>query len=405
MKHKEKYMLIICWVTYLVAYMCRVNMASALPRLETAFSADAGHWGLTGSLYFFVYACGQLINGILGDRVNPYRYVAVASAGAMGMNLIVSFSSNVGVILVCWTLNGYFQSMFWGPMLRILAFSYPESENGKVSVWMSISYIMGYIFSWVVVGSILSGSVWNLYFLVPAVCMLPVFIVWTVLYFRKRHITLPQPRDSLKKSLSLRGILKTISEEKLQMVVIVCICTGLIRESISLWLPVIMLKALGFDYKSSPLMLAIIPLANLGGIVFARRLFRRFTGDIMKALILLASLLAGGCALLFIFNGASGFADITMIAFISAMTFGCGSLLLANIPLSFSHKNIVSTLVGIFDFSSYIGAAIAAFVLGLVLSGDSWTFIPVIWLLVAIVAVVFLWSYSRKTKASKASKV
>ena len=101
MKRNKRRMLAVCWVTYLIAYLCRVNMSSALPKLEAAFGVTNGTLGVAGSLFFIVYAVGQLVNGALGDRVSPYKFVAVAAAGTAVLNCIVSLSGNFYVVLIC----------------------------------------------------------------------------------------------------------------------------------------------------------------------------------------------------------------------------------------------------------------------------------------------------------------
>ena len=80
--------------------------------------------------------------------------------------------------------------------------------------------------------------------------------------------------------------------------------------------------------------------------------------------------------------------EVLLIAAISAAMNGVNSILLSFIPLSFAGENAVSTLVGLFDFSSYLGAAISSFVLGMLLTGGSWLPITFIWLGVGALAVL-----------------
>lgn len=61
--------------------------------------------------------------------------------------------------------------------------------------------------------------------------------------------------------------------------------------------------------------------------------------------------------------------------------------MLSYIPLSYSHKGIVSTLVGAFDFSAYAGAAISSYMLGLILINANWIIIPMIWMITGLLAL------------------
>ena len=73
MKNREKSalmpILIMAWVTYTAAYLCRVNISTALDKLSVGMNVSLEYLGYASSVYFVTYAVGQLVNGIIGDRV------------------------------------------------------------------------------------------------------------------------------------------------------------------------------------------------------------------------------------------------------------------------------------------------------------------------------------------------
>ena len=370
-------------------------MSAAIPELGTAFNVTNGYLGIVSSLFFISYAIGQLINGIIGDRISPYKFLIFALAGTVLINFFISFTNNFYIILICWTINGYFQSMFWGPLMRVLSQTFKKEHNANISVGMSASMVTGYILSWTVLGRVLVGAEWSLYFFIPAVCTFPIIFLWLIVSFSKKSPSSVTERKPIK----LKRLWNIIVEEKLYVFVFICVCLGLIKESVSLWAPVIMVKALNFDLNSSFILLFFIPVANFGGILFARLVMKKFGNNVNRTLLLSFAVIAAGSLLLLIFGYISSTACMIMLAVISAMTFGCNSILLSFVPLSYAHKNIVSTLVGVFDFSSYVGAAISAFVLGIILTGYSWRIIPVIWLSMAMIAVIInKYSYVKKSR-------
>lgn len=137
----------VCWITYVSAYLCRVNLSSALYKLESVFNVGTGSLGLIGGLFFITYAVGQLINGFIGDRISPHKFITLAVFGTAIMNTIISFNENFYIIMICWALNGYFQSMFWGPLMRILSGSFSREEHVSVSTGMTASMVIGFILS------------------------------------------------------------------------------------------------------------------------------------------------------------------------------------------------------------------------------------------------------------------
>jgi len=67
----------LCCFTYMCAYLCRVNLSSALSKMEIALGVSSATLGLLGTAYFFFYAFSQLVSGFFGDRVRPERLVCV----------------------------------------------------------------------------------------------------------------------------------------------------------------------------------------------------------------------------------------------------------------------------------------------------------------------------------------
>ena len=88
-------LLFLCWLTYIAAYLCRLSYASALPKLVDGLSTPAEYLGIAASIYFIVYAVSQLFNGFLGDRVNPYGFIILATIMTSVANLLIAASSSL----------------------------------------------------------------------------------------------------------------------------------------------------------------------------------------------------------------------------------------------------------------------------------------------------------------------
>jgi len=103
---------IYCWATYLTAYLCRVNFSSAMTALTAEKGLMAEKLGVIGAVYYAIYACGQLVNGYIGDHVRANRFIILAITGTMACNIGMAFADKFGPMLLLWGLNGCFQSMF-----------------------------------------------------------------------------------------------------------------------------------------------------------------------------------------------------------------------------------------------------------------------------------------------------
>lgn len=371
-----------CWITYVVAYLCRVNFSSAMLKLSQEMQVNSAQLGAVGSAFFVVYALGQLVNGYIGDKISPYKFVTIAICGTGLLNLIVSLVNSYLALLVLWALNGYFQSMLWGPLMRILSQHFGAADTVHISTGMSMSMVVGYITSWAVFGRCFLYRPWQVYFLVPSLLALGAGLLW--LLSLRRNGEKPQV-DVEKPSAAPGGLLGIVRGQRLWLVALVCLCLGIIKESLSLWAPLLFTEMLNIETKDSLLLIAIIPLANFCGILLAGKLMGQ-KGDVKKTLTCLFLLAAACGASLFFTYQAVPLGSVLAIASVSGLMYGCNSLLLSFVPISFGGANIVSTLVGMFDFSSYMGAAISSVMLGFVLETKNYLVLFGVWVTVLAAA-------------------
>ena len=379
---------ILCWVTYVCAYICRVNISIALPYMKSAFRSGTELMGVIGSVFFIVYGLGQLVNGWLGDRVSPRRMISIALIGTILMNLMIGFSNNTLFITVFWGINGYFQAMFWGPIMRLLSGLFSQTAHRKVSTGMSSTMVIGYALTWAVLGRVALLSGWRWLFLIPSV--LGVCVLGAILLFLKIPPDLQIPHR--KKA---HHPLKFISRRRLWSLVAACCFMGMIKEGISLWAPMLFSEAIGYNLSDSLNYLLILPIANFCGIFIAIGLHRRFSrGELAPVLAMCIVILF--CALVMSASKQlPGMASIIFIIVISAMSFGSNTIFMSMIPLSFAEDNMVSTIAGILDFSTYTGAAISSVLTGIIAASFGWRYVPLIWLIAGGISFALLFYQER----------
>ncbi len=395
-KQNSKAVLLLCFSTYLTAYLMRVNLSAAIPQMETQLALPSTMLGLMSSSFFIVYAFGQLLNGIVADLVSPFRFVLLGLIGTVCANLLISRSTNFTFIMILWTANGFFQSIFWACLTRILSVSFTEEKRSLVAMVMCSPAVGAFLITWVLLGKTLEGKSWSLFFLIPALIGAVTLVIWAAASGKAKDIPLTKQRFSLA---AFRQCLRTIAEKKIYFYMFVCLCLGFVKESISVWGPSIAGQLLGFDVKASTSVLLLIPLANFGGMFLAKRLIDRFHGNETKTLVILFVCMAAGNLLLFLCSGHAAAATVLLLAEVSAMAYGCNSILLSFIPLSFAKYGIVSTAVGMFDFCSYLGAAASSAVMGAILTHGDWRFAALVWAGLAVLAIGLCLLAKKKTRA------
>ena len=53
---KKNHVFMLCWTTYVITYLCRVNFSSAMEKLSLGTGIDLAKLGVIGSVFFFSYA-------------------------------------------------------------------------------------------------------------------------------------------------------------------------------------------------------------------------------------------------------------------------------------------------------------------------------------------------------------
>lgn len=387
---------LLCWASYAAAYICRVNISSALDKLQQSFQVSSNLLGLLGVAFFITYAAGQLINGVAADQVSPQLYIVTALCGTVVVNFLISCCSNFYFIVFLWMLNGFFQSMFWGPMMRLLSCRYSKAISHKISIGMASSLIVGFILSWTLLGRILLPCSWKEYFWVPAALTVFFIPVWTALLLRSRRNSTADAWGFAGCKERIRHSFARLSSLNIKGIAVTCFCMGVIKESVFYWTPLIFTRALGIKIESSFLYIVLIPMFNFGGLFLANSLAKKYSADYHKTLRILFG--ATGMLSMFLMICPAGNAMVTVLLFavVSAVISGAHSILLSYIPLQFGNENLVSTLVGIFDCSAYFGAAFSTYVLAGFITDSGWKMIALVWILAAVGA--FVVSLKRKEK-------
>lgn len=164
-RHWQSRMFWLMWVTYTSFYLCRVNISIALPGIMQEFGLTKTNMGIVLSSLFVLYAIGQFVNGQLGDRLNSRRIITVGLLSSAVLNIFFGLAGGIlGLMVILWGLNGYVQSMGWGPTVKAMANWFPHTVRGRISGRLGTSYIIGGALSWLLAGTIIKHYNWRFTF-------------------------------------------------------------------------------------------------------------------------------------------------------------------------------------------------------------------------------------------------
>jgi OPA family glycerol-3-phosphate transporter-like MFS transporter len=118
---------------YASYYMCRYNFRFATPGMVQEFGFTT--FQITGMLsaWSIAYGTGQLVNGLLTDRIGGKTAMLIGAAGTITINLIFGFASFAGTFstfATIWLINGYLQSFGTPGMVKMNAAWFRRTERG-----------------------------------------------------------------------------------------------------------------------------------------------------------------------------------------------------------------------------------------------------------------------------------
>src|ERR1700675_2888687 len=107
---------------YTSFYMCRYNFSIANKSISTEFRFSRAQMGTIITTALLAYACGQIINGLLTDKLGGKRAMLIGATGTIMMNIMfgaASFWGMLGLFVVIRGIDGYLQAFGAPGMVKI----------------------------------------------------------------------------------------------------------------------------------------------------------------------------------------------------------------------------------------------------------------------------------------------
>jgi len=406
----QRKMFWLMWVTYASFYLCRVNISIAMPKIMEEFGLTKSNMGLILSSLFLLYAIGQFVNGQLGDKLNSRRIITLGLLSSAVLSIIFGFSGGIlGLMVVLWGLNGYFQAMGWGPTVKAMANWFPSNVRGKIAGRLGTSYIIGGAFSWLVAGSIIKYFNWRFTFWFPAVFCIFIAIHW---FIRARNapeeVGLPSLEEQEKglENTEIRkdvhiGFRKTLKITLLNPYVWFAgfglFGLNIVRYGFMSWAPTYMFEEQGATISMAAYRAVAFPIAGGLGAIFAGwasdRIFKSRRAPVAFIMLLL---LAVFCYLFKACPAKSWVLSLIILLFIGFFTFGPHILLVAALPADLGSRKAASSVTGFIDSMGYLGAALTGVGTGYLVEKYGWGAGFYFWIFGAIFAAVMtllIWVY------------
>ncbi len=371
---------------YTSFYLCRYNFSIANGAISKEFGYSKADIGTIITTALLAYAFGQIVNGLLADRLGGKTAMLIGAAGTVVMNTLFGFASFWGLLwlfVMIRGIDGYFQAFGAPGMVKINAAWFGPRERGRFAGIFGFMINLGRFGITHFGPALLAGVVflglwripplhWRWLFWVPAgvatlvACSVAIFVKNTP---EEAGFPSPVPEETAGGDIRAKvsTVLYTIlSNPAVWIVACAYACTGAVRQSIDQWFPRFMQEAHHVDFQSAQFQWLgfLIPVvASLGSLISGYVSDLAFQGRrapvaaglyfIETAVILLAAQFhAANAAVLF----------LILISFTANSTH---SILGTAAAMDIGGPKMAGFASGVIDSFQYFGGSLAGFLLGI----------------------------------------
>ncbi len=382
----------LCSVSYFAVYIARNILGAVTPQMVEAGFTEA-YIGRMSSLFFVAYAVGQLINGAIGDKIKAKYMICTGLLGAGVMNfLFMQCAATPTVAMLVYGLTGYFLSMIYGPMTKVVS----ENTDPIHATRCSLGYTFASFFGSPGAGLLAATMVWQSVFAVSS-AVLAVMAATGFLFFTlfERQGIVRYGRYKAEK----KGNVKVLLKHRIVKFSIISILTGVVRTSVVFWLPTYINQYLGFSAKTAASIYTaatlVISLASFIAVFTYEKLGR----DMDKTILLMFSNAAVFFMLTYLVKLPAANMVFIVIAILSSN--GAASMLWSRYCPSLRDTGIVSSATGFLDFLSYMSAAAANLIFADAVTAIGWGRLILVWFGLMVVGVVIALPYKNTAKFAK----
>lgn len=378
----------LCSISYFAVYIARNIMGAVTPQMvERGFTEE--YIGGVSSLFLLFYACGQLVNGIVGDKIRTKWMIGIGLAGAAITNVAFAYLTRLPTVaMAVYGFTGYFLSMIYGPMTKVVSENTEPVHAARCSLGYNFASLIGSPAAGVLAAFLAWQTVFSVSSAILVLMAVCVFACFT--RFERRGIVRYGRFEPEQKGL---GNIRVLLQRKIVKYTGVSLLTGIIRTSVVFWLPTYLAQYLGYSSQESAGIFTvtslIIALTSFAAVFICEAL----GNDMEKTVLLMFSVAA--MSFLATYFVQSPVWNIAFLVLAIMASGGAATMLWGLYCPSLRDTGMVSSATGFLDFVSYAAAALANLLFANAATTIGWGNLILVWLGLMIVGVVISLPYDK----------
>lgn len=371
---------VLCSLSYLAVYYARNLLSAVSPHM----GESEEYIGTLSSVYFGVYAVGQLINGYLGNKVKAKYMISLGLflAGIANLLFPILLPVSKSGAIVAYGATGFFLSMIYGPMTKIVAENTELVYATRCTLGYQFSSFIGAPMAGVMASVIVwQGVVYSCSAFLSGMAV--VFFIVCTGFERKGVVSYNQfdtPKEEKKGGVALlikRGIIKFT---------IISIVTGVIRTTVMFWMPTYFTSYLGYTAESSSSIFAVTTFIISFTTFIVIFIYEKLKRNMNLTMLLMFTTAALFFLLLYLVKEPVVNIVVMVIAIMASA--GAATMMWSRYCPSLRDTGMVSGATGYLDFISYMSAAASSKIFANAVSSIGWGNLILVWAGLMIIGVI-----------------
>ena len=366
------------FIAYIFTYPGRYGFGTAISAIAQTEGFTTTQLGLVTSALFASYGIGQLISGVLGDKLNPSILVSVGFFGCGTANLFMAFARSIPVMAAAWVINGLYCSLIWAPLVRQLTDILPSERVNRAMLSMQYCTTIGMVFTFLLVSLITAITHWRVTFFITSACVYGAAILWTVTAKRNIHREkIPRNERKIRRINDRKDVdkVKVFIKSGFVLILLLTLYLGFMKDGIQTWVPKAVTDTFGTTPALSIFLSTALPIINVMIVFVVRFLQRKFVNDDLLHTCLLFGSAGIILAIIALVLKANIVLTVGLFSLASACIFGVSTALTYLLPVKFTKYGCSSAAAGFTNAFSYLGSSLSGVGIGLLCENLSWGYV------------------------------
>ena len=387
---KAKQIALVFALLYFSSYVMRINFAVMLVKVLAEMQVEKSALSIVLTALTLTYGTGQVISGVLGDRIKPQYLLTAGLAVASACNVAMFFCQSIPAMAVVWGINGFAHALLWPPIVRLMSMHLSDVEYGYAAVRVSWGSSGATILLYLFCPLLLHITSWRVIMLGCALFGAAVTVLWILI--QKKLLSEPQTIGEKKTPSATETHLPVPRYVYLPIALIMIgiVLQGMLRDGVTNWMPSYLLETFGLPEENAIVATVILAVFSMLSFylfdVVHRKLFKNEV-TCAAAIFVLATVAAAVLYPINLFLSAPLPSMLLMAIVVGAMH-GINLMLITVVPKRFIKSGKVSTYSGLLNACTYVGAAISSYGFAALAESFGWSVTILSWIVIALLGAV-----------------